>query len=168
LGVDPILKPCRLGLKRTISYHLRRDVTYGIKAIVQPEMGVCAQAHRGCTSKDAGSQEGVIVTSHIMYWVWNMLSLNGIRPFGGRPNTKTVRAWPKVDNIISFKAECYNAYHHPKFICFHQISQISRLFKVLTIDNSNIYIYIYLNKKKKRRNGSLLMISKQPNNIMRY
>ena len=36
-----------------------------------------------------------------------MLSLNGIRPFGGKPNTKTVRAWPKADNIISFRAKCY-------------------------------------------------------------
>ena len=40
-------------------------------------------------------------------FVWNMLSLNGMRPFGGKPNTKTVRAWLKVDNIISFRAGCY-------------------------------------------------------------
>jgi hypothetical protein len=36
-----------------------------------------------------------------------MLFLNGMRPFGGRPNTKTMWAWPKADNIISFKAGCY-------------------------------------------------------------
>jgi hypothetical protein len=35
------------------------------------------------------------------------LSLNGMKPFGGRPNTKSVQAWPKVDNIISFRTECY-------------------------------------------------------------
>jgi cell division GTPase FtsZ len=34
-----------------------------------------------------------------------MLSLNGMRPFGGRLNTKTVRAWPKADNIISFRGD---------------------------------------------------------------
>jgi hypothetical protein len=37
----------RLGPKRTISYHLGRNVTYGIRAIAQPEMGERAQAHRG-------------------------------------------------------------------------------------------------------------------------
>ena len=46
-GVDPILKLCGLGQKRTISYHLGQDVTYGIRAIAQPEMGERAQAHRG-------------------------------------------------------------------------------------------------------------------------
>ena len=40
-------------------------------------------------------------------FIWNMLSLNGMRPFGGKPNTKTMQAWPKADNIISFKAGCY-------------------------------------------------------------
>jgi hypothetical protein len=40
-------------------------------------------------------------------FIWNMFSLNGMRPFGGRPNTKTVRARPKADNIISFRARCY-------------------------------------------------------------
>jgi hypothetical protein len=30
-----------------------------------------------------------------------MLSINGMRPFEGIPNTKTVWAWPKADNIIS-------------------------------------------------------------------
>jgi hypothetical protein len=39
--------------------------------------------------------------------IWNMLSLNGMRPFGGKPNSKTVQAWPKVENVISFKAGCY-------------------------------------------------------------
>jgi hypothetical protein len=34
-----------------------------------------------------------------------MLSLNGIRPFRGKHNTKTVRVWPKADNIISFRVE---------------------------------------------------------------
>ena len=37
-------------------------------------------------------------------FIWNMLSLNGVRPFKGKPNTKIVRAWPKVDSIISFRA----------------------------------------------------------------
>jgi hypothetical protein len=32
-------------------------------------------------------------------FIWNMLSLNGMMPFGGRPNTKTMQAWPKADNI---------------------------------------------------------------------
>ena len=30
-------------------------------------------------------------------------SLNGMRHFGGKLNTKIVRAWPKADNIISFR-----------------------------------------------------------------
>ena len=47
MRVDPILKLCGLGSKRTISYHLERDVTYGIRAIAQPEMEERAQAHRG-------------------------------------------------------------------------------------------------------------------------
>ena len=34
-----------------------------------------------------------------------MLSLNGMRPFGGKLNTKTVRAWPKMDNIESFRVQ---------------------------------------------------------------
>jgi hypothetical protein len=46
-GINPILNPCGLGPKQTISYHLGQDVTYGIKAIAQPEMGERAQAHRG-------------------------------------------------------------------------------------------------------------------------
>ena len=36
-----------------------------------------------------------------------MFSLNGMRHFEGKPNTKTVRAWSKADNIISFRTECY-------------------------------------------------------------
>jgi hypothetical protein len=140
LGVDPILKPCRLGLKRTISYHLGWDITYGIRAIAQPEMEVRAQAHRGCQQGPWVPREGDCDVSHYVF-IWNMLSLNGMKSFGGKPNTKIVRTWPKVDNIISFRMRYYNAYHHPKFICFHQISQISRLFKVLSIDNSNIYIF---------------------------
>jgi hypothetical protein len=47
LGVDPILQPCGLGPKQTIAYHLGWDVTYGIRAITQLEMGEHAQAHRG-------------------------------------------------------------------------------------------------------------------------
>jgi hypothetical protein len=27
-----------------------------------------------------------------------------MRPFGGKPNIKTMWAWPKANNIISFKA----------------------------------------------------------------
>jgi hypothetical protein len=37
-------------------------------------------------------------------FISNMLFLNGMRPFRGRPNTKTVWTWPKADNIISFRA----------------------------------------------------------------
>jgi hypothetical protein len=40
-------------------------------------------------------------------FIWNMLSLNDMRPFGGKLNTKTMQVWPKVDNIISFRAGCY-------------------------------------------------------------
>jgi hypothetical protein len=40
-------------------------------------------------------------------FIWNMLSLNGMRTFEGKLNTKTVRTWPKADNIISFRARCY-------------------------------------------------------------
>jgi hypothetical protein len=48
-------------------------------------------------------------------FIWNILSLNGMRPFGGRPNTKTVRAWPKADNIILFRTGYYIWYqsHSP-------------------------------------------------------
>jgi hypothetical protein len=41
-------------------------------------------------------------------FIWNMASLNGMKPFGARPNTKTMWAWLKADNIISFRVECYN------------------------------------------------------------
>jgi hypothetical protein len=40
-------------------------------------------------------------------FIWNMLSLNGMRSFGNKFNAKTMRAWPKADNIISFRAGCY-------------------------------------------------------------
>jgi hypothetical protein len=40
-------------------------------------------------------------------FIWNMLSLNGMRHFGGKVNTKTMWTWPKVDNIISFRTGCY-------------------------------------------------------------
>jgi hypothetical protein len=40
-------------------------------------------------------------------FIWNMLSLNGMWSFRGKPNTKTVWAWPKADNIISFRVRCY-------------------------------------------------------------
>ena len=54
MGVNPILKPCGLGLKQTISYHLWQNVTYGIRAIAQPEMRERAQSI-GVTSEDARS-----------------------------------------------------------------------------------------------------------------
>ena len=54
LGVNPILKPHGLGPKRAISYHLGWDVTYSIRAIAQPEMEECAQAHK-VASEDVGS-----------------------------------------------------------------------------------------------------------------
>ena len=60
--VNPIIKPCELGPKQIISYHLRRGITYGIRAIVQPEMRV--HKPMKVTSEDVKSQEGVIVTSH--------------------------------------------------------------------------------------------------------
>jgi hypothetical protein len=41
-------------------------------------------------------------------FIRNMLSLNGMRHFGDKLNTKTVRAGPKADNIISFRAGRYN------------------------------------------------------------
>jgi hypothetical protein len=34
-----------------------------------------------------------------------MLCLNDMRHFGDKLNIKTVRAWPKADNIISFRAD---------------------------------------------------------------
>jgi len=70
--------------KRTILCHWGWVVTNGIRAIAQPEMvGVCTSPKRvagghslGCqewgdpmrvASEDAGSQGGVIVTSHIAW-----------------------------------------------------------------------------------------------------
>jgi hypothetical protein len=40
-------------------------------------------------------------------FIWNMLSLNDMRLFEGKPNTKTVWAWSKANNIISFRVGCY-------------------------------------------------------------
>jgi hypothetical protein len=40
-------------------------------------------------------------------FIWNMLSLNGMMLFESKPNTKTLWAWPKADNIISFRARYY-------------------------------------------------------------
>jgi hypothetical protein len=39
--------------------------------------------------------------------IYNMLSLNGMRPFGVKSKNKTIRAWPKADNIIPLEAGCY-------------------------------------------------------------
>jgi hypothetical protein len=43
----PNTKTVRVGLKRTISYHLGWNVIYGIKAIAQPKIGKHVQAHKG-------------------------------------------------------------------------------------------------------------------------
>jgi hypothetical protein len=40
----------------------------------------------------------------------SMLSLNSILPFRAKPKNKTVRTWPKVDNIIPLGAGCYICY----------------------------------------------------------
>ena len=39
--------------------------------------------------------------------ILSMLSLNGMRPFGVNPIIK-LWVWPKADNVISSRAECYN------------------------------------------------------------
>ena len=44
-----------------------------------------------------------------------MLFLNSMEPFDGKFNIKIMRALPKMDNIISFKAGCY--------ICVRVIAQ---------------------------------------------
>jgi hypothetical protein len=55
--------------KRTILCHWGWVVTNGIRAIAQPEMvGACTSPMRDA-SGNAGSKEGVIVTSHIA-WEW--------------------------------------------------------------------------------------------------
>jgi hypothetical protein len=62
--IKPILKLYRLCPKRTISYHLKRSITYGIKFETQPEMGECAQAHK-VARKDVVLLEGVIYTQNL-------------------------------------------------------------------------------------------------------
>ena len=76
-------------------------------------MGERAQAHRSCQRGRwvlrGGDYDVPTLLGYGLYdvFIWNMLSLNGMRPFGSKPNTKTVRTWPKVENIISFRAGCY-------------------------------------------------------------
>ena len=58
------------------------------------------------------SMECNSLMSHIA-WVWKkMMCLEyalskWYEAFWGKPNTKTMWAWPKVDNIISFRVGCY-------------------------------------------------------------
>jgi hypothetical protein len=43
--------------------------------------------------------------------IYIMFSLNGMRHFGVKSKNKTVRAWPKEDNIIPLGAGCYIVHH---------------------------------------------------------
>jgi hypothetical protein len=49
-------------------------------------------------------------------FISNMLSLNGMTHFGSKPNTKTVWAWPKADNIDSGKRVSYIWTITPKYL----------------------------------------------------
>ena len=51
-----------------------------------------------------------LIRKHDMF-IWNILSLNSMRLFGGKPNNKIMQAWPKADDIIPLRAEYYIWYH---------------------------------------------------------
>jgi hypothetical protein len=57
----------RASQKRTILCHWRWVVTNGIRAIARPEMVGARTSLMRDASGDAGSKEGVIVTSHIVW-----------------------------------------------------------------------------------------------------
>jgi hypothetical protein len=72
-------------------------ITYGIRAIAQPKMGEHAKAlkgrQRGCWVLRGGDCDYLTLPGcgKDDVFIWNMLSLNGMRPFGGKLNTKTMR-----------------------------------------------------------------------------
>jgi hypothetical protein len=86
------------------------------------------------------SMECNSLTFHIA-WVWEkMMCLEyalskWYEAFWGKSNTKTVWAWPKVDNIISFREGCY------KLHCLKGLYQ-GVLIELIN-QNEPVYIYIF-------------------------